>query len=120
MKPALLWFLLSIAAQDAFATTCARRVPFLETARDADVVLVGRLGEGREVAITEVIRGAALPSSISIGGTPYAAPGTRWLFALHRQRERYVVGQCHEGAIAITGEWAIGVVSESPRRVWGA
>ena len=96
MRHALLWFLLSIAAHEAFAMSCARRVPFLETARDAQVVLVGRLGEGREVAITEVIRGAALPSTISIGGTPHAAPGTKWLFALHRQGDRYVVAQCHE------------------------
>lgn len=114
----LIAFALSATAPDAAVASCVRTIPFLQIAKNADFVFIGRIEKKLDVTVLEVVRSTeAKAASLSAFG--WGAPGTKWLFALSHNRATgaYFVPRCGEGRLAIAGEWALGTIIES-RTIW--
>ncbi len=115
----LLAFGLFTTSPNEAMASCVRTIPFLQIAKNADSVFIGRNEAGKEMSVLEVIRGAEPEVVVTPPGVPLASPGPKWLFALSRKPtgDGYFVPLCGEGRLAIAGEWALGTITES-RTIW--
>jgi hypothetical protein len=113
------------AAGVAFACDCIDSGPFLIAARDAPVIIRGRvsyhLQHGLALEVHEVYRGSESRSTIRIWGDNgrlcrrYAdqfSDGSEWVFALHQLEDEFLLAGEAVGDFQVSscGEYAVRVV----------
>jgi hypothetical protein len=112
----------------ALACTCLWAGPFTKVALGADLIVLAEVRayerHGMEVTVLDVLKGEEVRNVIKIWGDdgalcrPYVSNfplRTRWIFALHREREPgsrdYVISGCGAFWLAVQSEQAIGLVN---------
>jgi hypothetical protein len=112
----------------AFACSCLWGGPFTKVALRTDLVVLAEVRSyyrhSMDVAVVEILKGAEERATIRIWGDtgalcrPYVTtfpPGTRWIFALQRQREPggrdYTISVCGDFWLEVRGGQAVGRVA---------
>jgi hypothetical protein len=137
---------LTVLASTALPCSCpplapgaTHAAPFLDVAPGSDLVVVAevlrysgkrhtsaRIPEAMDVAVRQVFKGAERRSTLRLRGDtgvlcrPYVtkfAPGTVWVFALHRAPEKrgeYALSACGEHWLRVTDDRVRGYIHSDP------